>query len=99
MSAASFVTSSTATAGPSCTNLFIDVGANNGNSLRFWFSPTDSGHGMAEYARIERALVVVVSVRLDGGPGNHTRPVRTLCSGRIECSLLLGVVQHADLAF
>ena len=33
----------------------IDVGANNGNSLRFWFNPTDSGHGMAEYARIERA--------------------------------------------
>ena len=55
MSAASFVTSSSVAAGPSCTNLFIDVGANNGNSLRFWFNPTDSGHGMAEYARIERA--------------------------------------------
>ena len=52
MSAASFVASSSVAAGPSHTNLFIDVGANNYN--RLFGLPGGLGHGMAEYARIER---------------------------------------------
>ena len=52
------------------------------------------------YPRVERSFVVVVSVCLDGGPGDHARAVRTLGGGRIERSASSRrSLQHADLAF
>ena len=36
-----------------CARLFVDVGANTGQSLQQWYHNSDVGHGMGEYGRIE----------------------------------------------
>ena len=36
-----------------CSKLFVDVGANTGQSLSWWYQATDSGRGATEYAQIE----------------------------------------------
>ena len=36
-----------------CSKLFVDVGANTGQSLSWWYQATDRGRGATEYAQIE----------------------------------------------